>query len=607
MSTSKVILFEYAKPTDLNYIMNYEAGIWSWVINQTISSFVDDNGNYCYYEYTEDTPFIIIDVTVTDTRENTNISYSQVYTLSECRAADSSWYYDTSTTRLFIHFEDFETPAYKEISFGAATGFTYNTLTDGYYFNDFYYEPRINSIGTIRRSIDPLFYGRLKYQDMKIGFINTEGFFDDWRSRNLFGQKTILRIGNDGDDYEDYDIIHQGFIEDDTRTFRDFEINIQDPRQGLTQPVASRALNTTDWPYLNEDDVGEAYPVRYGTLRNVPCICLNSEAVDPGTYTFLLGDTTFNSVSSLTEVRVLGVAKVPSSTNLAGGTFTLAAADCLDPDENLALDDVTADMVWPISNGVEIIKDLMFRYDGKNYLPSFWDTTEVDAASAASRATSLTIDKLDTQLNKAIELVCFDIDARFYTHDDGRLTIRLYDEDRVPVKTIYKDEWMDNPTITNNGSEFLTSCVIKYDQDQADSRYRTYEELSYQTAAFDRYKKLKSKEFETGLFTAAAAQAKAETIMNISSDVSDIIKRTTKWQNSEIEASDFVICDPVSRLDEDETLAVYEVLSVDKNLSTLDCTFSFRYVKEYVEPYVRIIDTHEYRATDTGDYRISVI
>jgi hypothetical protein len=607
MDHSKVILFEYAKPTDLLRLMNFSAGIWSWVITPGAITVTDDNGNTGYHEDTNTIKYPIIDIRVDDLVRGYSLSYAEVFSLDDCRTVDSSWYYDTDTTRIYIHFEDFEPPIGKTIYFGAATGFTYNTLTDGYYFNDFYYEPRINSIGTIRRSIDPLFYGRLKYQDMKIGFINTEGFFDDWRSRNLFGQKTILRIGNDGDDYEDYDIIHQGFIEDDTRTFRDFEINIQDPRQGLTQPVASRALNTTDWPYLNEDDVGEAYPVRYGTLRNVPCICLNSEAVAPGTYTFLLGDTTFNSVSSLTEVRVLGVAKVPSSTNLAGGTFTLAAADCLDIDGNLALDDVTADMVWPISNGVEIIKDLMFRYDGKNYLPSFWDTTEVDAASAASRATSLTIDKLDTQLNKAIELVCFDIDARFYTHDDGRLTIRLYDENRTPIKTIYKDEWMDNPTITNNGSEFLTSCVIKYDQDQADERYRTYEELSYQTAAFDRYKKLKSKEFETGLFTAAAAQAKAETIMNISSDVSDIIKRTTKWQNSEIEASDFVICDPVSRLDEVETLAVYEVLSVDKNLATLDCTFSFRYVKEYVAPYVRIIDTDEYRETDTGDYRIAVI
>lgn len=602
----KIVLFEYAKPTGLSRIMNYSAGVWSWVLTPGAITVTDNHGNTGYHEDTNGIAYNVIDVRVDDLVRGYSLPYAQTYSLDDCRAVDSSWYYDGLTTRLYIHFEDFEPPLGKDVFIGPATGFCYGHFSGPYYLNNAYYEPCIKSIGTIKNSIDPLYYGRLKYQAMKLSFINTSGLFDDWRSRNLFGQKTRVLIGDDGDSYSDFDIIHQGFIENDQRSFTEFQVTCQDPRQGLTQPVATRTLNATDWPYLDPSNSGEVYPVRYGTIFKVPCICLNeTDPGPPATYTFLLGDTTYNTITSATVYVTGGAVQPPTPTfNYASGTFTLPYAQCLDVDGNTILDQISADQTWPIANGVDIIKDLMYRYDGKNYIASFWDTTEVAIAQALSRNTGVNVDSGDTSLSKVIEDVCVDIDARFFAHDDGTLTIRIYDVNRTPVATIYRDEWMDEPVITNNGSEYLSSAIIKYAKDHKEDRYLTYEETGYMTQAFNTYKKYKNKAFETNLYTLAEATDKAETIMDISSNVSDIITRTTKWQHSNIEIADFVICDPVSRLSGTETLAVYEVMSAEKNVATLDCKFSFRYVLAYTAPDIRIIDTGNFRLTDDNSYRM---
>ena len=262
-------------------------------------------------------------------------------------------------------------------------------------------------------------------------------------------------------------------------------------------------------------------------------------------------------------------------TPAADGTFTLTAAQAQDADGDLV--DIFADFTMPIVNGVSIIKDLMKNYDGKTFISSFWDTAETTAAETYCRNTSIYIDD-DAALSKCIESICFDCDLRFFTHDNGLYTVRLYDAARTPVMTIRTDDYLTAPEIQNSGSEYLTSCIIKYRKSLDNDKYRTYEETSYAAAAYAIYKKYKSKTFETGLYELTAAQEKATTLMDYQANVRDIITRVLPWDYATIEITDFVTASPLTRVGETDTMETYEVLGVEKNLDSVNVKITLRKV-----------------------------
>jgi len=416
---------------------------------------------------------------------------------------------------------------------------------------------------------------------------NGDGYFDDWRDRNLFAQACRLLVGQYGDSYADLEQKFTGNIEDDSRSWDSISIKLEDIRKGLTKPVADNLLTQDDYPYLNDDNVDVPKPIAYGEIFNAECICLNQEESTTN-YTFLICDTEFNAVDSLDKVYVEGEEKTPTSTDLANGTFVLTSTQ-LGGDSSA---EVTADFEIAINNGVSIIKDLIENYDGKPFLSTFWDTTEVNTAASLARDTSLYIDD-DKKLKDAVKEVSSDIDGLFFAKDNGKYTIRIYDANRTPTKTIYTDEWIDEPDIDNNASEFLTSAVVKYRHDVTEDTYRLYENLDYKTETFARYKRYKKSTFETGLVTEADAIDKSETILDFSSNVEDIVKRSTKWQNSDLEIMDFVICDPTRRYSKTDTLAIYEVVGIEKSFANMTVKFSLRYVKAYtpvVTAYYSIVD-----------------
>jgi len=85
----------------------------------------------------------------------------------------------------------------------------------------------------------------------------------------------------------------------------------------------------------------------------------------------------------------------------------------------------------------------------------------------------------------------------------------LNDSDRAVTKTIQQDEWLDNPEIDNNGNEFLSSVIIKYDHNIEADTYRQYENITYKESVFATYKSYKSTTIETNLTTFATVNPKA--------------------------------------------------------------------------------------------------
>lgn len=595
-SSKKIVLYEYDKPVDMTSdLLNYSAGIWKYTLTPGDITVTDDNGNTGYYSYNNLVFYNVQSVNVDGFQLIPVGSISALYTQS------GAFYYDYATTKIYIAFTDYEPPLNKQIYISATVGFAYNTDTN-MYFNGAYYDPRISSIFSIKKSKDPLFYGLLKFESGTVKLINEDGELDDWRTRNLYRQAARILVGESGNTYSQYSKVFTGIIGNDSRTWDSLSVKVEDVRAGLSTPVPYNKFNTTDYPDLADGNVDKMIPIAYGAIRNAPAFCVNEdEAGSPATYTFKFCDTEFNNATELTAAYVakVAVSLSGSTIDLTAGTFTLTAAQVNDQ-----FGDVTCDFTGAnITNGVDIIKDLMLNYANTTYISALWDTTETAAAQAISRSTSLYI-KDQIKLNKAIEKVCIDIDALFFAKDSGLYSIRIYDAGRTPVKTIYKDEWIDEPQIDNNSDEFLTSCIIKYNKDQSEDEYYTYEETAYIDDAYAIYKSKQSKTIETGLVTEANAILKAQTIMDRSKLVQDVVKRSTKFQNYDLEIMDFVICDPRCRVTGTEVPAVWEVIGINKDLTNFEVQLTLQYIKTYtpvVTTYSALTDGTDFITDESGN------
>jgi len=597
---NKIVLFEYDKPIDRNELLNLEAGIWFWKTKNTVATVQDDHLIDGYYQYYQ----ALITYNIKSLKV-AGANYSSVSSLADCRITDKSFYYDTTSTKLYIHFVDFGTPDGKDIFFGSAVGYSkMPNNEDGCYFNDVYYESRLLSVSGLKKSIDPLFFGVLKYSSGSVKLINTDGKFKSWRSENLWGQACRTMVGNVGSDYSTFLTTYEGFIKDDSRTFKDFTVKIEDKREALTQPIASNLLQIADYPYLSDGNIDKPKPVAYGTVKNAKAICLNEEESAPTNRTFLICDTEFNNVSSLTTIYVDGVSTgITGTTDLTAGTFTMTTVSVADNEDNITIDFVATSF----DNGVEIIKYLMLNYDGKTFLASFWDLTEVNAAVLLARDTSLYIDSGSKKLRDGLQSVASDIDARFFVKNDGVYTIRIFNEDRTPnTKRIENDEYENDPKIVNNGSEYLSSVIIEYNHDLENDKYLTYENTGFKQEVFDTYKKYKVETFTTNLINLADATDKSNTIMNISKSVKDEISRSVFWSNFGIEPSDFIEASPETRLTDEDDFNIYEVLSVknDQNKFIIDLTLREVKKADAENTYDTIDDNTDDRITDNNDLEL---
>jgi hypothetical protein len=510
---------------------------------------------------------------------------------------DDSYFYDSSTSELTFRLAGSKVPPTNKIFAGVATGST-KGVDDDYYKLSVYYEPRITDIFSINTKKDPLYFGILQFQSGSVKSINTDGKYDDWRSLNVFAQPARLLIGNRGDTYANFVQVFSGFIENDSTNWNDFSVRIQDPRKRLTNTVTGLILTQSVYPFLSDSNNNKPAPVAYGPNLNASTICLNEEAT-ASEYTFLFIDTTYNNPTSVDAVYLDGVEVSPSSVDLNGGTFIIQSSALQDGFTN-----VTVDFTMPITNGVAIIKDLMEIKGATPYIDSLWDKTEVDAAELASRNTSLYIDD-ETDVKGAIERVAEDIDALFFAKDNGLYTIRIFDLNRTTSKKILQDEWISGPKISNNGSEFLTSAIVEFNNDLSKNTAQQIENLDYKDAAFDIYKTFKTRKFPSGLTSQVDALAKGATILQFSSNVADIVTRSVNMDDHlDLVIMDFVTASPKTRPAESETFETWEILGMNKSFQSNQIDLTLRFIKSTIpqeyEYNVLVEEAGNYIVTSTG-------
>ncbi len=586
IASKKIVLLEIDLPLKSTQrptmLLNYEPGIW--FIKLTPDPILDITARVISLipNPIPDDGLDIGSVIINDQ------NMIKVPSLPDLRLQDQSFMYDIATTKLYFHFHEWEPPnaglyLVRNIIIGQTTGFCDKEDSDeGCYFGDVWYEPRIASIPSISKKKDPLFFGITRYTGGDVTLINDDGFFDNYKSLSIYRQRAALKIGFDGLDYANYYTLFSGYIFGYNWDFGKFTIKLQDPRNLLSKSIPYNQLTISDFPYLSESNIGKLKPIAYGTILNAPLICLNEEQTGPpANFNFLLMDTEFYSVTSVQNVYVNEVllSSAYYTLNASAGTISIQQAKCIDD-----LGNVTADFTGVnITNSLAIAKDLIYRYMDISFIPTNFNIAEWNNTQA-NVLKSYVYEDDAIEVKNILEKLCIDSDVNIFVQDDGKYTARLYNGEKTPVRQIYNDEWLGQPSSNIDESQFSSSLIIKYANDIANGKPRQYINKDYEAAVVLKYKSYQQKEIETTIPDLAGAEAKSIIIMNYSSNIPQIVKRKTKIQNIDLSIMDLVVASPDTRTGEQENLAIWEITEISKNLSKFEIDLTMRFVKYYVEP-----------------------
>ena len=149
----------------------------------------------------------------------------------------TSFYYDPTNRRVYIHVIDNDEIFLHEVTLGIVYGFSYEDITP--IGSGVFYEGRLTGQISLRQQRDPLFFGKVAYTGGSITAINADGDYDDWgESENIYGNEVRIYYGFSELDFSEYKKMFVGYVEQVTISEDTIQINIQDKRKQLTKPIS---------------------------------------------------------------------------------------------------------------------------------------------------------------------------------------------------------------------------------------------------------------------------------------------------------------------------------------------------------------------------------
>jgi len=501
--------------------------------------------------------------------------------IAAVESTELSFYWDASTRRVYIHLQSGDEPSLHRIVLGVV----YGVANHAGVYGRTYYEGRLKSAPAISKHRDPLFFGRISFDGGSISIDNTDGFFDRIGEDNdVFGNSVRILQGFEGFDYADFIRMGQGLIET-IRVGRDaLEVQMVDERKKLSRRAPSRVFDVATYPNIKPGNIGKPIPIAYGVILNAPVLCTNeAETPAPANYSFKLADCTDHEIHAITEVRVNGAAKATASTDLATGTFTLAAAN-YSPGDKVTCDftGYEDDSGDAIKNAADVILDLLETQLAMDYDAASFDQAEWAIATALAPDIGILIDD-PTEVYDILEDICASSLLVFFQHDDGRYTLRKYTPNRAVVQTFTEDELLEVPTVEYDPSEVLSSTMVGYARDWDEDQHRYLHDTSQEATVFEAYKVYRENTFDTLLTASAAAQDFSDDILLLSGGVMRKFTAKFKLQPLEREIMDFVDI-PIARQGGGFLgTAKAEILGITKDLLAAEISLECRIVEIYPE------------------------
>jgi hypothetical protein len=447
------------------------------------------------------------------------LNLTEMDSLEDCQAQEESFFFDSVNQILYIHVTHTENPFAQTIETGLLFGYCSDKVR---YFGNQEYKPILLSIPTISQSADPLQYDIMAFSGGSV-VLSNDGEFDTFEK--LYGNTIRLKIGKEGDDYNDLITIFNGYIKDYTTTTKDITIDIGDNREKLQIEYPTQVFDGLTGQA--EDSNGKLIPDGYGTVIQVPAYPI---AINSGSVTFRWGQ----SVTSITQVYVEQDDKLTSvahSSFSASGTFTLTDANAyVDGDNTKGLRKVyVTGVMRNLTNPADIIVDLNERLANIQYNSTNYNITEWESEKTALADVSLYMDK-SKSLYDWISLLQSGSTWGFRYEDSGKRTIRRDDPDRASVTfddgtsliTPVEIRNSDIP-IDQNAELYATSCIVKYGYNHRTQSYSQVENTDFKDAVLQEHRIEKILTIESLLTNKTDAEEKALRIMQDQSKVRPII------------------------------------------------------------------------------------
>lgn len=454
-SSYKIYLAEIDIMQVLEHAVNYRA--YTNLVNLDISySFIDSQ----FLSGVE-----TIDIANIGSMKSDGTLLAKVASAADVQNTDMIFYWDLANKNLYFRLQNGDRWRLHRVTIGEVFGVAKPAVN----FADFGYEGRLLTFPGINREKDPLSFGRLSYKGGRIEIRNDDGYFDTFcEDQDTVEAVCRVKQGFRGFSYSEFVQTAVGIAERYSIGPSVFAVDFRDPRGKLENKIPAAVFDQTTYPDLKDSNVGKSIPVAYGVLRNVPVICTNEdESPTPADYDFKLADTTYHGIGAITEVRVEGVAKTPSASSLANATFSLAAADYSPGDEvRVDFSGYVDALDALIDNPLDIIRDLLTTYYPIKYNANFFNTTEWEAAKAASPDVHYWSDK-PVEIEKIIEEICNSTFVSIIPTPDERYTARYFDAGAGVAQSFTREQVMGTPTIEVDSTEMLRYVRVGYDRDWA--------------------------------------------------------------------------------------------------------------------------------------------
>ena len=505
-------------------------------------------------------------------------SYALLY------ANTGSWYWDEENQIVYVNMTNADYVHDHTMVLGITLKLTNDALAND--LGEGYYAERLIGVPKVLKQKDSQVYGLIQHAGGSIEVINNDGALDWIAGADYYGQQVRILHGFEGLSYANYQQILKNYIDDAEFTWETITFSLRDDRQRLSRKLPLNVFDKETYPDLNDDDVGKPIPIFYGQVHNAPVICVNEEESGTPSWTFKVCDTSdhTNGIEEITAVYVDGVAKTPSSSSLANGTFTLSNSDYS------GVETVTFDGKGLHDSGdsyiqkaLDVLEDILSVYLGITYNSTNYDTTEWAAAEAddLNNNIGIWIDE-PTEIIEILELVCNSVKGNFIRKDeDGKYTFRITDPGASSSKTVILNDYQDEPLLYQDTDSLLSVLRVGYNKNQDKDTYSYIKEDSQRTRIFSVYNMDRDLELETALITEADALELAQLMYRLFDEAEPVVDLVLWSKYLDIEIMD-VITVPVKRVNGADMIPpmIGEVIGYAKNPLTGLVEVSVRRLKD---------------------------
>jgi len=313
--------------------------------------------------------------------------------------------------------------------------------------------------------------------------------------------------------------------------------------------------NFSNFSLINADGEYDLLPENNNIYGNEVRIRYGFEEIDYGDYVLLYS-------ALLEKISV-------SETNIK---FTLT-----DKRKQLS---VPVQYVCTNKNALDAIVEILELYYNIPYNSNYYNVTEWDAATVL--VPDITIDMVTADEEKSainlIQDICSTVFGLFIIQPNNKYSFKLLTDDTI-VGTIESDDILNDPIISYDPTEILTSTKIGYDKNWTPgytSPYTFLIDTTQEETIFEKYQTYKQKIFYTLLTNLTDAQTFSDYILNYWDTIRGITDIKVPMKYYTFEVGYFVNCNIKRRNGEWMGLRKCEVLSKKYNLLNNYIDFKLR-------------------------------